>query len=49
MKDSLKFNFTTHLGSFKLQAQSEFQNGINALTMINNFSVESIYAETIPA
>ena len=31
MKDSLKFNFTTHLGSFKLQAQSEFQNGINAL------------------
>ena len=31
MKDSLKFNFTTHLNSFKLQAQSEFQNGINAL------------------
>ena len=30
-KDSLKFNFTTHLNSFKLQAQSEFQNGINAL------------------
>ena len=30
-KDSLKFNFTTHLNSFKLEAQSEFQNGINAL------------------
>ena len=31
MENSLKFNFTTHLDSFKLQAQSEFHNGINAL------------------
>ena len=31
MDNSLKFNFTTHLDSFKLQAHSQFQNGINAL------------------
>ena len=31
MENSLNFNFTTHLDSFKLQTQSEFQNGINAV------------------
>ena len=35
MDNSLKFNFTTHLDSFKLQAHSQFQNGINAIENYN--------------